>query len=110
MRESMEPDPGPFNAVGATTLPCPVCRAVNDAGPACRRCKADLTLCSAVEARRARALAGAARELSAGNVPAALTHADQAHALRHGPDVRRLQALVHQIGRASCREREAVSV
>jgi hypothetical protein len=78
-----------------TALPCPVCRAVNDAGPACRRCKADLSLCFAVEARRARALADAVREVAAGNLAAALAVAEEAHALRHGQDVRRLQALIH---------------
>src|SRR5262249_17865113 len=31
---------------------CPVCKAENAQGPACRRCKADLSLLFAVEARR----------------------------------------------------------
>ena len=64
-------------------IACPVCRAVNDAGPACRRCKADLALCFAVERQRAAAMTRAA--------PAA---ARRAHGLRRGPDsARRLAAL-----------------
>lgn len=81
------------------SLPCPVCRASNDAGPACRRCKADLSLCWAVETRRALTLANAVRELNAGNLSAALSHAERADAFRHGHDARRLQALIHLLRR-----------
>ena len=33
---------------------CPVCRATNDQGPQCRRCKADLGLLFRLEAQRKR--------------------------------------------------------
>jgi hypothetical protein len=33
-------------------MDCPLCRAGNDAGPQCRRCKADLSLLFAVEEQR----------------------------------------------------------
>lgn len=35
------------------TIVCPCCRAGNDAGPACRRCKADLSLLFEARTRRA---------------------------------------------------------
>ena len=38
---------------------CPVCKADNATGPACRRCKADLSLVFALEAQRERAMAAA---------------------------------------------------
>ena len=88
-----------MESASSTALPCPACRAANDLGPTCRRCKADLSLWSAVEAGRARAMAAAAREFTTGNLTAALTHADRADALRHGPDARRLQTLVHLLRR-----------
>ena len=47
---------------------CPVCKAENAQGPACRRCKADLSLLFALEERRAWALAEARRLLAAGRV------------------------------------------
>ena len=40
-------------------IPCPCCRASNDTGPACRRCKADLALLFALEANRAEHFAAA---------------------------------------------------
>src|SRR5438445_1730446 len=88
-----------MESASRTALPCPVCRAANDVGPTCRRCKADLTLCFAVEARRARAVAGAVRELAAGNLSTALAYADQAHAFRHGRDTRWLLGLIHLLRR-----------
>src|SRR3954466_14647110 len=81
----------------ARTMPltCPVCRAANDAGPACRRCRADLALCFAVENRRDRELAAARAAIAAGGVEDALTHAERAAKLRRGPDADRVLAVVH---------------
>jgi hypothetical protein len=76
-------------------LTCPVCRAANDVGPACRRCRADLSLCAAVEVQRERALAGARAAAAAGRVGDALAHAQRAAALRRGPDADRLRAAAH---------------
>jgi len=80
-------------------LTCPVCRAVNDGGPGCRRCKADLSLCFAVDAQRAGHLAAAADDLLAGHPAEALAHAGHAASLRRGPDAFRLQAVAHLLGR-----------
>jgi Flp pilus assembly protein TadD len=80
------------------TLACPVCCAVNDAGPACRRCRADLSLCVAVEERRDRELAAARSAAAAGDIGEALAHAERAATLRRGPDADRLRAVLHLLG------------
>ncbi len=81
-------------------LLCPVCRAANDAGPACRRCRADLTLCFAVERQRNQALAAARHAAATGRWDDALAHAERARELRRGPDAERLLAVLHlQAGR-----------
>jgi hypothetical protein len=75
-------------------VPCPCCKAANDAGPACRRCKADLTLLFAVEAER-EALVADARWLAAeSRYPDSLVRLDRAAQLRRGEDVSRLRAAV----------------
>lgn len=67
-------------------IPCPCCRAANDTGPACRRCKADLSLLFGLEARRARLLAES-RDLAAqGRFAEALNRVDGADAVRRGDD------------------------
>ena len=76
-------------------VPCPCCRASNDAGPACRRCRADLGPLFALEARRDFLLADARRLAAAGRVADALTAAAEAAALRTGDDVLRLRAALH---------------
>lgn len=76
-------------------LTCPVCRAANDVGPACRRCRADLTLCFAVESQRAAALAGARAAAAAGERDEALRLAQSATACRGGSDARRLVAALY---------------
>lgn len=74
------------------TLRCPVCRADNSSGPICRRCKADLSLLWAVEARRDYHLARAKTAASADDFDDALEELIEAEELRAGPDVRRLRA------------------
>ncbi len=78
---------------------CPLCRAENGMETACRRCKADLTLVVAVEARRRRLLAEAARRALAGDGDAALHAARLAHELRPGADSWRLMAVGHLLRR-----------
>jgi hypothetical protein len=78
---------------------CPVCRAENDRDPTCRRCKADLSLLVALEARRDRALAAAASAMAQGNGAAAETAARAAHDLRAGDDSARTLALAHLLQR-----------
>jgi hypothetical protein len=77
-----------------TSITCPCCRAANDVGPACRRCKADLALLFAVADRRGY-LVSEARKLAAGGKYAeSLRSLEEAAALRAGDDVRRLTAAV----------------
>ena len=76
-------------------IACPVCRASVETGPQCRRCKADLSLLFALEARRDAVLAAARRSLAAGRADAALTLAQGAERLRRGEDARRLIAAAH---------------
>jgi hypothetical protein len=71
---------------------CPVCRAANDAGPTCRRCRADLSFVVAVEARRTHALAAARAAAGAGRWDEARARARRARELRRGPDVEQLLA------------------
>lgn len=73
-------------------LTCPVCRAGNDAGPDCRRCKADLTLCFAVERQRTAALVAAHAAAAQGDLPRAFSHVGRTAALRRGADVQQLRA------------------
>ncbi|MCE9532723.1 MAG: hypothetical protein K8T89_16625, partial [Planctomycetes bacterium] len=78
-------------------LPCPVCKAENDAGPACRRCKADLTMLFTIEEQRAQTLGDAQRSFAAGKYTEAYTSARHANELRPGPDVARWLAVLHLI-------------
>ena len=78
-----------------TSLPCPVCRAANDFGPSCRRCRADLALCFAVEEQRNQALAAARRSAAQGDLSVAFAHVRRADDLRRGPDLAKLRAALH---------------
>jgi hypothetical protein len=73
-------------------LPCPVCRAENPSGPACRRCRADLSLLAAVEARRDSHLTRARAAIHDRQFDVALNELADAERLRFGPDVRQLRA------------------
>lgn len=74
---------------------CPVCKARNDQGPQCRRCKADLSLLFALDDRRQLLLTEARRHFAAGRWDEALAGARAADALRHGTDARQLEAVCH---------------
>ena len=74
-------------------LRCPVCKAENDAPPACRRCKADLSLVFGLEEDRASALAKARRALAAGRWGEALVAATRADGLRRDEESGRLIAV-----------------
>lgn len=81
-------------------MTCPVCRATNDAAvTSCRRCKADLVLVVAVEARRAGLLSAAKSALATGDFDAALRHLTAAEAVRGGADIERLKAATHLLNR-----------
>ena len=81
------------------TIRCPVCRADNDAGTVCRRCKADLAPLAELEARRERALQLAALSAAKGDGGAVLRHARAAQMLCPGPDVLRWLAAGHLLAR-----------
>jgi hypothetical protein len=83
----------------AEPITCPVCRARVESGPACRRCKADLSLLFALEERRDAALAAARRSLATGRADEALVLARGAEQLRRGGDARQLIAAAHLLRR-----------
>jgi hypothetical protein len=78
---------------------CPVCKAENNQGPQCRRCKADLVLLFTVEDQRARALAEARRCLAQGRWRRAVEYAADAARMHGGDDARRLEAVARLLGR-----------
>jgi methylphosphotriester-DNA--protein-cysteine methyltransferase len=79
---------------------CPVCKAVNEVGVvACRRCRADLALVVAVEARRVGLIAAAKNAISGGKYDEALRSLASAQAVRSGGDVEKLKAVVHLMQR-----------
>ena len=80
-------------------LTCPVCRAMNEQPPACRRCKADLSLCWSVLAQREYHLAAAKTALAKQDLKAAAYHLDEAEIAQQGRDLRRLRALWHLLRR-----------
>lgn len=81
-------------------MTCPVCRAANAAGvTSCRRCKADLALAVAVEARRTGLLGTAKSALATGDFDAALRHLTATEAVRGGADVERLKAAAYLLTR-----------
>lgn len=73
-------------------VPCPCCKAGNDVGPACRRCKADLSLLFAADAEAADLLARASAALAAGLYAEAEGLAERSAALRRTPDALRARA------------------
>ncbi|MFL5340912.1 MAG: hypothetical protein ACJ8F7_12265 [Gemmataceae bacterium] len=80
-------------------LTCPVCRAANEQGPACRRCRADLSLLFALESQRGAQVAVAGRALALRQPDVAESHARAADDLRRGADVHRLLAAAHMLRR-----------
>lgn len=74
-------------------VPCPCCKAANDTGPACRRCKADLSLLFAAAARRDWCTAAAAESLAGGDVSTALQLANEAEFL--GADCSAIRTVCH---------------
>jgi hypothetical protein len=78
---------------------CPICRADNDQGPQCRRCRADLSLLWTLEAQRRRALADAYGALAAGQPRRLLSLAVHAEALRRDEESAKLIVLGQLLGR-----------
>lgn len=75
-------------------LMCPVCKASNENGPTCRRCRADLAMLFAVEDQRKSHIADARCCLDDGELVRAAAHARRADDLRHGPDVAQFRAVL----------------
>jgi hypothetical protein len=78
---------------------CPVCKAENNQGPQCRRCKADLVLLFTLEDQRRRALAEARRCLTDSRWRRAAEYATEAGRMHQGDDARRLEAVARVLGR-----------
>jgi hypothetical protein len=78
---------------------CPVCKAENAQGPACRRCKADLSLLFALEEQRERTLAEARRLLAGGRTREADALAADADAMRSDAESWRLRAMTRLMRR-----------
>jgi hypothetical protein len=80
-------------------MQCPVCRAANDQGPTCRRCRADLSLLFDLDEQRHRLLAAARQALVRGQAGAALALAVRASGLRRDEEGRRLMAVCQLLQR-----------
>lgn len=80
-------------------MQCPVCRAVNDQGPQCRRCRADLSLLFQLEDQRDQARSEALHCLSTGQMAKALIAAERMDHLAHDDESRRLLAVIHLLRR-----------
>jgi hypothetical protein len=74
---------------------CPVCKADNAAGPACRRCKADLGMLFGLEDQRAALLAETSRAAERESFEQALEFAHAANDLRQGADAQRWLAVLN---------------
>jgi methylphosphotriester-DNA--protein-cysteine methyltransferase len=74
-------------------ISCPLCKAENAQGPACRRCKADLSMLFRLEEQRAWTFAEAGRLLAAGRIAEANSWAQMADWLRSDAESLRLFAL-----------------
>jgi hypothetical protein len=72
---------------------CPICKARNDSGPQCRRCRADLSALFALETCREQMLVDATRAAGAGSWEEAHAAATRANALRRDADSQRLLAI-----------------
>jgi hypothetical protein len=82
-----------------TVMRCPACRAENTQGPACRRCRADLSLLFQLEEERARSLAEARRLLATGRTDEADALAEDTDWMRSDEDSRRLRAMTRLMRR-----------
>lgn len=72
---------------------CPVCRAENDTGPYCRRCRADLSLLFTLEAQREHYLKLAYRYAAQGQWQQAYAIGGSVDRLRRDKDSQRLLAI-----------------
>jgi hypothetical protein len=78
---------------------CPVCRARNDQGPPCRRCRVDLSLLFQLEEQRRHYLDRAWGLARMGRWQAARVVLDGVEAIRGDADVQRLRAMSYLLQR-----------
>jgi methylphosphotriester-DNA--protein-cysteine methyltransferase len=76
-----------------------VCKAENQAGPACRRCKADLALLFRLDDQRQRAVREAVIHLRNGRIESALILLDAADHVQHTEETRQLRVVCHLLHR-----------
>ena len=81
------------------SIACPCCRAANEVGPMCRRCRTDMGLMFSVEARREFLMDESLRLARAGRLEPALRALDEVESLRAGDDATRTRAAVLVLGR-----------
>jgi hypothetical protein len=72
---------------------CPICKARNESGPQCRRCRADLSALFVLETCRAQMLVGATRAAAAGRWEEGGAAATAASEQRRDADSQRLLAV-----------------
>ncbi len=78
---------------------CPICRALVEQAPQCRRCRADLSLLVEVQKQRRHALTAAYRCLHQGRYQHALALTEGAEACHGDEETRRLRALIYLLRR-----------
>jgi hypothetical protein len=83
----------------SVALRCPVCRAADNRGPQCRRCKADLSLLVRLEEERQRCLQTARQCAFRGEVDDCLRLACRADLLRSDAESLQLLAVAHLLRR-----------
>jgi hypothetical protein len=74
-------------------MKCPVCKADNDQGPQCRRCRVDLSLLFTLQQQRRAALVEAYRSAARGRWQRALAIAEGADALHSDEETRHFLAV-----------------
>src|SRR5215475_14276910 len=78
---------------------CPICQAIVEQGPTCRRCKADLSLIIALDRQRQRLLQDARLKAVEGNLGEAHTLAAVSQTLHPTAEGYRILALCHLLRR-----------
>ena len=79
----------------SVALTCPLCKAANEFGPNCRRCKADLAELFAIEQERSSLLARVGQAFASGSFEEARIWATRADSLRRGADSQRWLAVLN---------------
>ncbi|SRR5579871_2702321 len=78
---------------------CPVCKAVVEQGPQCRRCRADLSLLFDLERQAENSCTDAVRLANTGQLDEAMRSATNAAGVHRTVESQRLLALLHLVRR-----------